>query len=950
MKSRNSIIRILPLLSLATVSFWSGSAEAETLYWDPNGVTTSPVFGPATGTWEGTGGSGGNTYWTTSSNGSFADGGRLSTTTADTLIVSPNAPSTLTVSGAVSADNINLTNSGGNPLLTVSGGTSITLGTGASATAGIKTDGDGSAAVSTPIILGSSATFLNKGTNGGGSLTISGGITGTSALSLQGQKVLTISGSALNNTGTVINTSNNTVTISATIGNAVTSVTQNGTSTMILSGTNNGGSDFNGTFFITKGTLQFNSTAAFSGGAGDTINIATNGAVVLNGATNITPLLGVVTTASTGAIALNVNSSDAIDFNAAGLTAASLAASGTRTYSGTLTPQGATYRLGGAVGTLTVSSATLTGANALTVVGTTAGLSTVVLTGANSYTGTTTLASGYLNVGVAENEDVTGPLGKQLANAADTIVLTGGTLQYSAANQFDYSGRFSTAASQKYNVDTKAQTVTWASNLNSSGGTLSLNAPASTANTGKLILTGTNEYTGVTTLNRYAGALSVATIGTGGVAGNLGKAPAAAANIVFNGRNAGDKLFYTGVSATTDRGFTIGNDATAIIDITSAATTLTFTGAATSGGSSGGIIKAGPGTLVLSGLSTRNPANGKNAVKEGTLQFGQAQAIYTNNPANWTTSHLVAASGATLAFNVGGSGEVTTANVTTLLTNLAASAVNYAYASGDVITGDGMNAGSFLGFDTTNAAGGSFTIADTIANTTGTAGGARGLTKLGTNTLILTGTNSYSGATTVKAGTLLVNGSNSGNGAVNVASGATFGGTGSVAGATTLAASATLAPTAQADGNHLTLGTTTFTASSIFEWDMIPANPAVDPTLKTNQGSYGQVVAGATTGTSIFTIVLGSGSYADNFWNTNKTWSNIYISSGLTDLSSLFTSIAGSSLDYDSGTQRATAAGHGYFTFNGSSTMSWTAVPEPTSALAGLLIGAGLLRRRRAGV
>jgi len=67
-------------------------------------------------------------------------------------------------------------------LLTVSGGTSITLGTGASSTTGIKTTADGSASVSTPIILGSSATFINKGNNNGGTLTISGAITGTSTL------------------------------------------------------------------------------------------------------------------------------------------------------------------------------------------------------------------------------------------------------------------------------------------------------------------------------------------------------------------------------------------------------------------------------------------------------------------------------------------------------------------------------------------------------------------------------------------------------------------------------------------------------------------------------------------------------------------------------------------------------------------------------------------------
>ena len=42
----------------------------------------------------------------------------------------------------------------------------------------------------------------------------------------------------------------------------------------------------------------------------------------------------------------------------------------------------------------------------------------------------------------------------------------------------------------------------------------------------------------------------------------------------------------------------------------------------------------------------------------------------------------------------------------------------------------------------------------------------------------------------------------------------------------------------------------------------------------------------------------------------------------------------------------ALVTGQGQFSFT-SNTLNWTAVPEPTSALAGLLITAGLLRRRR---
>ena len=52
---------------------------------------------------------------------------------------------------------------------------------------------------------------------------------------------------------------------------------------------------------------------------------------------------------------------------------------------------------------------------------------------------------------------------------------------------------------------------------------------------------------------------------------------------------------------------------------------------------------------------------------------------------------------------------------------------------------------------------------------------------LGTGTVVLGGANSYQGTTTVTAGTLLVNGTHTGGGAYTVASGATLGGTGTIA-------------------------------------------------------------------------------------------------------------------------------------------------------------------------
>jgi autotransporter-associated beta strand protein len=128
-----------------------------------------------------------------------------------------------------------------------------------------------------------------------------------------------------------------------------------------------------------------------------------------------------------------------------------------------------------------------------------------------------------------------------------------------------------------------------------------------------------------------------------------------------------------------------------------------------------------------------------------------------------------------------------------------------------------MNSGSTYAFDTTNASGGTFTIADVLANSTGASGGTRGLTKLGNNTLVLTNSaNTYSGATLVNAGTLLVNGTNSDSGAVTVANLATLGGTGSLAGAVSV--NGTLAPGASIES--LGTGALTFNNGSTFAYEL----------------------------------------------------------------------------------------------------------------------------------
>ena len=68
--------------------------------------------------------------------------------------------------------------------------------------------------------------------------------------------------------------------------------------------------------------------------------------------------------------------------------------------------------------------------------------------------------------------------------------------------------------------------------------------------------------------------------------------------------------------------------------------------------------------MILSGTNTyTGPTN----VLGGTLQFAKQVALYNNNPAAWTTpGNINVNNGATLAVNVGGTGEFATTDVGTL--------------------------------------------------------------------------------------------------------------------------------------------------------------------------------------------------------------------------------------------------------------------------------------------
>ena len=208
------------------------------------------------------------------------------------------------------------------------------------------------------------------------------------------------------------------------------------------------------------------------------------------------------------------------------------------------------------------------------------GTGTLTISGANTYTGATTVNGGIIKAGAISTFS---------PNSAITLANTSGVaLDITGYN--NTIGSLTGGGTTGGNVTLGNATLTIGSDNTSPAAYVGVIGGAGNiikTGTGTLILGGVNTYTGVTTVN--AGILSVTTINNGGVAGNLGQATNAAANLVLGG----ETLQYTGATASTDRAFTLTATTNSTIDVTT--NTLTMSGA--SGSASGSLTKVGSGTL-----------------------------------------------------------------------------------------------------------------------------------------------------------------------------------------------------------------------------------------------------------------------------------------------------------------------------------------------------------------
>jgi fibronectin-binding autotransporter adhesin len=440
-----------------------------------------------------------------------------------------------------------------------------------------------------------------------------------------------------------LDTNGQTVTLAGDLTSPGGNLTKLGTGTLSLTGANS----YSGGTTISAGTLSVGSTAA----------LGSTGTISFAGGT------------------LQFTAANTTDYSPRFSTAA-------------LQP----YRVDTNGQSVTLATALISSGGSLTKLGT----GTLTLTADNTYTGGTTVGAGTLALGSA------GALG-----STGMITFGGGALQFSAANATDYSNRFSTAASQAYQLDTNGQAVTLATALISSGGSLTK------LGAGTLTPTATNTYTGSTSV--LGGVLSVGQLANGGVASTIGQSTNAAANLNFAN---GGILRYTGGSVSTDRSFTLTNGTASGggFEVTQAGTTLTLTGIGTG---TGAFLKNGPGTLLMSGASTYA---GGTAISGGTILLNGSNRLPTTGSVTFTGG----------TFDLNGNDQT----IGALASLDGAGLITTGAAGGGLFwVGNGGGSGSYSGI-----------IQD--------GSGILSLTKTGAGTQTLTGANTYTGGTGLFGGTL----------------------------------------------------------------------------------------------------------------------------------------------------------------------------------------------------
>ncbi len=441
---------------------------------------------------------------------------------------------------------------------------------------------------------------------------------------------------------------------------------------------------------------------------------------------------------------------------------------------------------------------------------------TLILSGANEFNGGVQLTGGTLTVG---NDSALG---------TGTLAMSAGTtLSFLSGTNFTLTNNITVSGDPTFTPPSgTTQTISGVISDGASPGEVAMDGA------GTLVLSGANTYSGGTTIASGTVQVNNSDPGTSSSIGT--------GTLTFDG---GALQVQSGAGALTFNNNVTVDSTGGTFDTNG--TTLTWTGTITDAspetpgntpGSLTVLSSTGGGALVLdptSGSNTNTYAgatilgDGTNAV---TLRGGEQNAFSANSSVTVNANATLDLGGfAQTIGSLAGSGTVTNSG------------------SGNVmLTAGGNNA--------------STTFSGTINNGNGTVA----LTKTGTGTLVLSGTNTYTGSTTVSAGALEVTGPLATT-ALTVESGAALQGNGAIAGSVTVDDGATLEPLSLSGGpGTLTVGSLTLNAGSTISYQLGTANviggatndlTTINGNLVLNGGTLDVTNAGSFGGSGVYEIL-----------------------------------------------------------------------------------------------
>lgn len=567
--------------------------------------------------------------------------------------------------------------------------------------------------------LGTGTTlFISSDSNLGATpatLTFNGGTLDTTAAITSARSI------TLNNAGGTIK-SDAALALSGTI-SGTGGLTKEGTGTLTLSGSNT----YTGNTTINTGALQIGS----GGTTGSLVSDILNNTSLIFNRNNAYTYGGVI--------------SGEGSLTQAGTAASVTTLTGNNTYTGGTTISSGTLQLGdggtsGSVAGNITNNATLAfnHSDAIAYGGQISGTGSVIqagsgnltLSGTNLYSGGTQVNAGTLSVAADSN----------LGAASGGLTLNGGTLATTAGMA---SARGVTLGAAGGTVDTAAA-LSLSGNITGTGSLTKTGA-------GTLILSGTNGYTGGTTVNE--GTVAITTdANLGGAAGAL----------TLNGGTLSNNA-----AITSSRVVTLGSNNGTV----NSNADLALNGVI---GGTGSLIKTGTGTLTL---GNSNTYSGGTQVTSGTLAISTdanlgaaANGLTLNGGTLLTTAALTSSRALTLGNNGGtisdtspltlngiidGVGGLTKTGTGALtLTGENTYTGNTTITAGTLQLGNGGTTGSIVGDIINNSA---LTFNHSNLFTYGNAiSGSGSFTQQGTGTVILNGNNTYSGGTTISAGTLQI--------------------------------------------------------------------------------------------------------------------------------------------------------------------------------------------------